>query len=109
MDIPNDLVGPIGQLGLVGTMMAIAIVYFYRREVRNDADNKLREKRIEEKCDQERSDMSTRIRQLEDRQHTMHESTLAQVGQALASNTRALERFCDDYGSGFHKTVGDTT
>lgn len=107
MDMPNELLGPLGQTGLVGSMMAIAIVYFYRRECRNDVENKAREKRIEEKCDQERADMSARIRQLEERQHTMHESTLAQVGQALESNTRALERFCDDHGSGFHKTVGD--
>ncbi len=107
MDVSNELLGPIGQMGLVGSMMATAIIYFYRRDVRNETRNELREKQIQDKCDEERGDLAGRIRQLEDRQHTMHESTLALVSEALQSNTRALERFCNDHGSGFHKTIGD--
>ncbi len=105
--MPSNMVTELSQLGIVTGMLATAIVYFYRRDVRNEKRNEEREQQIKSDCDKERADMLARIRQLEDRQHQMHESTLAQVGLALDLNTRALERFCDDHGSGFHKTIGD--
>ncbi len=107
VDASPELLGQLTQLSLVTGMLGAAVYYFHRRDVRSTEKNETREREIQKKCDDDRAEMAGRIRQLEDRQHQMHESTLAQVGRALEFNTRALERFCDDYGSGFHKIIGN--
>jgi hypothetical protein len=75
-------------------------VYFYRRDLRNEKRNEQREADIQARCDAERTDLASRIRQLEDRQHHASVETLAKVTEALSFNTRALERFCQKHGSG---------
>ena len=94
----------LSQLGIAVSMLVAAVVYFYRRDIRNEARNEKREAEIQARCDEERVDLTNRIRQLEDRQHHSSVETLAKVSEILSFNTRALERFCERHGSGTYPT-----
>lgn len=101
----QELVSQIAQNGPTFAMLVVAVVYFYRRDVRNDTRNESRTSEIQKRCDDERESLVGRIQELEDRMHQASEQTLAKVSDSLALNTRALSRFCDDHGSGYHPSV----
>lgn len=87
------------------SMLAIAIVYFYRRDVRNETRNERREGEMKAECDKEQAALVTRIQELEDRMHRTSEDTLWKVAEVLSVNTRTLARFCDSHASGYHPAV----
>ncbi len=98
------LLSELTQFGVAVTMLATAVIYFYRRDIRNEARNEKHQGEIQERCDKERSALTERIRQLEDRQHHASVETVVKFAEILSLNTRALERFCEKHGSGAYPT-----
>ncbi len=101
----ETLVNQLSSNGPTILMLAVAVVYFYRRDVRNETRNETREREIQQRCATEQTALVSRIQELEDRMHRTSEDTLWKVAEVLSVNTRTLARFCDDHGSGYHPAV----
>lgn len=105
--MPADLLNQLAQSGIAFLVLVIAIIYFYKRDVRNDESAKKREVDIQKRCDEDRTHLTERVKQLEERQHQMSVSTIAKVTELMSFNTRALERFCEKHGSGAYVRKDD--
>ena len=98
--MPAELMNQIAQNGPAFALLVAALIFFYRRDVRNEAKSEKREIEIQSRCDEERGHLAERVKQLEERQHQMSVSTIAKIAELMSFNTRALERFCEKHGSG---------
>lgn len=106
--MPPELLSQVAQNGVAFVVLVVAIGYFYRRDVRNEARSEKREVEIQSRCDEERGQLTERVKQLEERQHQMSVSTLAKIAELMSFNTRALEHFCEKHGSGSYVRKDET-
>ncbi len=76
-------------------MLAVAVVYFWKRDQKSEASLVARESAAQARCDTERQTMTAKIERLEDRIASLYEDTIRNSTAALESNVIALERFCE--------------
>ncbi len=89
-----DTISQIVQGGPL-VLLAVAVIYFYRRDLASDVRLQVREKEAQERCDSERKTMVAKIERLEDRISALNEQMTESAMELLAQNVRAMERFCD--------------
>jgi hypothetical protein len=99
-----DLLNQIAQNGPAFAILVAAVGFFYFRDKRNDVKADKRETEIQARCDEERKDLTERVRQLEERQHDMSVNMFARLGELMTNNTSVLERFLEKHGSGAYIT-----
>ncbi len=69
-------------------LLVVAVIYFYKRDLRRDAQADSDKKEAKERCDSDRNSLAAKVDRLEERISGLYESTIQNA-------TTVLERFLE--------------